>query len=359
MKHLLETYSRLNLNNRIVMAPMTRSRATPDHIPTPIMATYYGQRAGAGLIITEGVAPSPNGVGYARIPGIYTPEQAEAWKAVASEVHAQGGTIFMQLMHTGRISHPENMPEGARVLAPSPIAATQTKMYVDGKGELDLPVPKEMNKRDIAVTVAEYAQAAKYAIEAGFDGVEIHGANGYLVEQFLNPGSNLREDDYGGSPGKRNRFALEVATAVVSAIGGERTGIRLSPNGVFNDVGPFDEQHEQFDRLVKDLDTLGLIYVHLVNHEALGANPLPEEIRRSIRTGFTRTLILSGGYDAERAERELKAGFGDLIAFGRPFISNPDLPQRVEKKAEWSEPDMSTFYTPGEKGYTDYPSLTA
>ena len=359
MKALFRPHNKLDLKNRIVMAPMTRCRATADHIPTPVMATYYGQRATAGLIISEGVAPSPNGVGYARIPGIYTQEQMEAWKPIAAAVHRKGGKIFMQLMHTGRISHPQNMPEESQVLAPSAIAAGNTKMYVDGAGELELPLPSEMTAEDIKKTVKEYAQAARWAVEAGFDGVEIHGANGYLVEQFLNPASNQREDAYGGTPGNRNRFALEVAEAVISAIGSTRTGIRLSPNGVFNDVGPFEGQQQQYENLVRGLDTLEVAYIHLVNHEALGANPLPEDLRDSIREAYNGTLILSGGYDAERASEDLENGRGDLIAFGRPFISNPDLTERIRKGAAFSDPDFSTFYTPGEQGYTDYPKMNS
>lgn len=357
MTSLFKRYPRMGLKNRIVMAPMTRCRATPDHLPTPIMAEYYGQRASAGLIITEGVAPSPNGVGYARIPGIYTEAQMEAWKPVARAVHREGGHIFMQLMHTGRISHPRNMPEGSRVLAPSAIPADSTKMYVDGAGELELPVPAAMSASEIKTTVKEYAEAARRAIESGFDGVELHGANGYLIEQFLNPGSNNREDEYGGTPGSRNRFALEVATAVVSAIGAAKTGIRLSPNGAFNGLGPFEGQETQYEQLVRGLDTLEVAYIHLVDHEALGANPLPDAIRNRIRTIYGGTLILSGGYDATAASAHLEEGQGDLIAFGRPFIANPDLPKRIAEGAAWAEPDPSTFYTPGEAGYTDYPTL--
>ncbi|MBC2839005.1 alkene reductase [Robiginitalea sp. SC105] len=356
-KILFEPYDRMNLKNRVVMAPMTRSRATADHIPTPLMAEYYGQRSGAGLIITEGTAPSPNGAGYPRIPGIYTPEQMEAWKPIPEAVHKNGAKIFLQLMHTGRISHPGNMPEGSRVLAPSAIVAQTTKMYVDGKGEQPLPTPSAMTGEDIRNTIAEYVQASEWAVEAGFDGVELHAANGYLIEQFLNPGSNQRTDAYGGSPANRNRFALEVAEAVCSAIGGDRTGIRLSPNGVFNDLSGFDGQHEQFDVLAWNMDTLGLTYLHLVNHEAMGAAPLPDEIRRSIRDRFTGTLILSGGYDAEKAERHLSAGFGNLVAFGRPFIANPDLVARMKHGEPLNDPDFDTFYTPGAKGYTDYPKL--
>lgn len=356
-KLLFETYDKMQLKNRVVMAPMTRSRATPDHVPIPLMAEYYGQRAGAGLIVTEGTAPSPNGVGYPRIPGIYTPEQMEAWKPVPRAVHERGAKIFMQLMHTGRISHPDNMPAGSRVLAPSAIVAQQTKMYVDGKGELPLPTPAEMTEEDIERTVSEFTQAATSAIQAGFDGVELHAANGYLLEEFLNPGANLRTDAYGGNPANRNRFVLRVAEAVTQAIGAGRTGIRLSPNGTFNDLEGFDGQHEQYDMLASGLGVLGIRYIHLVNHESMGATPLPDEIRRSIREAFPGTLILSGGYDAETAERHLQARFGDLIAFGRPFLANPDLVVRMREEGPLNEPHYETFYTPGAEGYTDYPTL--
>ena len=214
-----------------------------------------------------------------------------------------------------------------------------------------------MSETDIKATVKEYAAAARRAVEAGFDGVEIHGANGYLIEQFLNPGVNQRTDAYGGTAGNRNRFALEVAEAVITAIGASRTGIRLSPNGSFNDVGPFKGQEEQYEHLVRGLDTLGVVYIHLVNHEALGSTPLPDALRQSIREAYGGTLILSGGYDGDRAEEDLKDGKGDLIAFGRPFIANPDLPERFRTGAELAEPDYDTFYTPGEKGYIDYPAL--
>ncbi|MFD0860605.1 alkene reductase [Sungkyunkwania multivorans] len=357
-KNLLSPYSRnLELKNKVVMAPMTRSRATDDHIPTEIMATYYGQRSGAGLIITEGTAPSPNGVGYPRIPGIYNPEQTTAWKKVTDAVHDNGGKIFIQLMHTGRISHPENMPAGAQVLSSSALAAHTTKMYVDGKGEQPLPTPKAMTQRDIELVIEEYVEAANNAIKAGFDGVEVHAANGYLIEQFLNPVANERDDSYGGSMENRNRLAIEIVKRVADQIGKEKTGIRLSPNGVMNDIKGFDGQHEQYDMLAENLNEIGIAYIHLVNHESMGAAPLPEEIRRSIRKKFNGTLILSGGYDPETAERHLQANFGDLVAFGRPFIANPDLIERWKEDAQLNEPKQDLFYTPGREGYIDYPAM--
>jgi len=356
---LLEKYEndRLNLKNRVVMGPMTRSRATSEHIPTEIMQTYYHQRSGAGLILTEGVAPSPNGVGYPRIPGIYNQAQTEAWKPITKAVKQEGTKFFMQLMHTGRISHPDNMPDDARVLAPSAIQPTETKMYVDGKGEEEIPTPEVMSKDDIENEIQQFVNAAKNAIDAGFDGVEIHGANGYLVEQFINAGTNQREDEWGGDDAGRSKFALAVTQRVAEAIGKDKVGIRLSPNGAFNDIKAFEGQESTFNYLSKALDQLGILYIHLVNHESFGANPLPEDIRANIRNNFNGILILSGGYGHENAQADLDADKGDLVAFSRPFISNPDLVKRFKEDAELADPDFNTFYTPGEEGYIDYPTL--
>lgn len=360
MNKLLNPYSdkHLSLQNRVVMAPMTRSRATADHVPTDIMATYYGGRATAGLLITEGVAPSPNGVGYARIPGIYNQEQVAAWKPVTDAVHANGGKIFVQLMHTGRVSHTSNMPTGAEVVAPSPIPASNTQMYVDGQGNLDLPVPKEMTQEDIQQAIQEFVTAAKNAVEAGFDGVEIHGANGYLVDQFINPHANQRTDEYGGSAANRSRFAIEVAKEVVAAIGAANTGIRFSPNGAFNDATPFEDQQETYTYLAEQLNSLDLAYIHLVDHSSMGAPALPVGIRDTFRAKFEGALILSGGYDGERAEKDLQDNLGDLVAFGRLFIPNPDLVARFSSGAPLNEPKPDLFYTPGPEGYIDYPTLS-
>lgn len=347
----------LSLKNRIAMAPMTRSRADQDHVPTDIMATYYGQRSGAGLIITEGTSPSPNGVGYPRIPGIYNQAQIDAWKPVTQAVHERGSKVFLQVMHTGRISHPLNLPEGARVLAPSAIAAANTEMYTDQEGNQALPVPAEMTQTELQEAISEYVQAAKNAVEAGFDGVELHSANGYLLEQFISPDTNQRSDHYGGSIENRARFVLEVARETIKAIGADKVGIRLSPYGVFNDLGIYDALDETYAYLASELDKLGLVYVHLVDHSAMGAPEVPERIKETIRKAFTGTLILSGGYDLDRAEADIQAGKADLVAIGRPFIANPDLLERYQEGAELAQPDFDTFYTPGEKGYTDYPVL--
>lgn len=343
------------LKNRMVMAPMTRSRAT-NNIPNDIMVEYYSLRADAGLLITEGTAPSANGLGYPRIPGIFNQAQIEGWKKVTDAVHAKGGKIFIQLMHTGRISHPLNMAAGAKVLAPSAIQAAG-QMYTDAAGMKDHPVPKAMNKADILATQEEYVQAARNAIEAGFDGVELHGANGYLIDQFNNPGSNQRTDEYGGSVENRTRFAIEVAAKVVAAIGADKTGIRLSPYGVYNDMASFDSHDEQFNYLATQLGKLKLAYLHIVDHSSQGAPEVPQSIKDSMKAAFNGVFIASGGLNKEKAEEILNNNQGDLVAFGVPFLANPDLVERFKNDAALNAPDMDTFFTPGEKGYNDYPVL--
>jgi N-ethylmaleimide reductase len=346
----------LNLKNRLVMAPMTRSRAVDANTPNALMAEYYAQRATAGLIITEGTSPSPNGLGYARIPALYNDAHVKGWQAVTSAVHARGGKIFVQLMHTGRVTHVSNLPAGAEVVGPGS-AVCPGEMYSDSLGMQPHSVPRAMTEADIAHAVGEYAKAAKLAREAGFDGVELHGANGYLIEQFLNPIVNQRSDGYGKTVEGRNRFALEVARAAVAAIGADRVGIRLSPYGVFNGTGPFPELEPQFLALAAELSSLGLLYVHLVDHSAMGAPPVPPAIKLRLRAGFSGLCILAGGFDRATGEAALLENRGDLIAFGRPFLANPDLVSRLRANAPLNAPDMTTFYTPGAKGYTDYPAL--
>jgi len=345
---------RITLTNRVVMAPMTRSRS-PGNIPSPLVATYYAQRANAGLIITEGTSPSPDGLGYARIPGIFSDEQIAAWRKVTDAVHKEGGRIFVQLMHTGRVGHPLNLPEGARVVGPSAKALDGT-MYTDQAGPQPHPAPHALTDAEIEATLNEYADAAEKAIQAGFDGVELHGANGYLIDQFLNVGANERTDRWGGSIENRARFAIEAAKRAANRIGSDRVGIRLSPYGAFNGMTADVETDALYVHLAQALSSLKLAYVHLVDHSSMGAPRPSPELFEAIRQTFQGTLVLSGGYDVERAERDIQAGQGDLVAFGRLYISNPELVTRLRDGLPLANPDYTTFYTPGEKGYTDYPA---
>ena len=345
-----------SLKNRTVMAPMTRSRAVDANTPNPLMAEYYGQRASAGLIVTEGVSPSPNGLGYARIPGLFNAAQVAGWRLVTDAVHAEGGRIVVQFMHTGRVAHAANLPAGAEVVGPM-ASACPGEMYTDAQGMQPHSAPRAMSEADIAHAVAEFAQAARLAIEAGFDGIELHAANGYLIEQFLNANVNQRSDGYGGSVAGRNRFALEVARACVQAIGAERVGIRLSPYGVFNSTGAYADVEAQYVALVQELSAMGLMYLHVLDHSAMGAPPVPAALKAQLRSLFAGPFILAGGFDRDSAEAALAAGQADLIAFARAFLANPDLVKRMQSGAALNAPDMTTFYTPGPKGYTDYPVL--
>lgn len=343
----------LDLKNRVVMAPMTRNRAT-DNLPNALMATYYGQRSEAGLIVTEGTAPAPSGLGYARMPGLFDDAHVRGWRQTVDAVHAGGATIFVQLMHAGRVGHPLNLPAGARLLGPSAIAAPGT-MYTDQQGPQPHPVPEAMSDADIEQALAEFARSAELARAAGFDGVELHGANGYLIEQFLNTASNHRADRWGGTIDGRIRFAVEAARRVADRIGASRVGIRLSPFGVFGGMAPDADTPALYERLAGELSRLGLAYIHVVDHSGMGAPPVPSEVKAAIRAAFRGSLILSGGYDAARAEADLQAGRGDLVAFGRPFIANPRLVTRMRDGLPLASPDFTTLYTPGERGYTDYP----
>lgn len=352
------TCAALRLANRTVMSPMTRNRAVDNNTPNALMARYYEQRASAGLIITEGTSPSPNGLGYPRIPGLFNQDHVQAWKVVTQAVHAKGGKIVVQLMHCGRVASTENLPAGATTVGPTSTTLAG-EIYTDTKGMQAHAQPHAMTQADVDAAVAEFAHAARLAVEAGFDGVELHAANGYLIEQFLNANVNTRTDGYGGSPANRNRFALEVARATVAAIGAQRVGIRLSPYGVFNGTGGFPEVDAQYEALVKELSTMGLMYVHVLDHSAMGAPAVPAALKAALRAAFSGTMILAGGFDRNSAEAALAAGQADLIAFGRPFLCNPDLVARMQAGAAMNSPDMGTFYTPGEKGYTDYPALAA
>lgn len=348
----------LQLPNRVVMAPMTRCRATTDHVPTPVMAEYYAQRADAGLIISEGIGPDANGCGYARIPGLWNKDQVAGWMVVTDAVHAAGGRIAAQLMHTGRVGHPLNMSEGGELLGPSAVA-TPGEMYTDQQGMQPYPEPRAMTASEVKDAVQAYVTSARLAIAAGFDMVELHGANGYLIDQFLTPGVNVRDDEWGGSIERRGRFALAVADAVSAAIGAQRTGIRLSPRGAFNGITPWPEVEADFTWLAGELGSRGLAYLHIVDHSSMGAPAPGDDLKAAMREAFGGTVILSGGYDGARADADLAAARGELVAFGRPFISNPDLVARLRDGAELAAPDHATFYTPGAAGYTDYPAMGA
>jgi N-ethylmaleimide reductase len=344
----------LQLKNRVVMAPLTRSRAVDNNTPNDLMAEYYVQRAGAGLIITEGTSPSPNGLGYARIPGLFNAAHVAGWRKVTDGVHAQGAKIFVQLMHTGRVSHVANLPAGAKVVGPVAVAL-QGPIYTDAHGMQPHSAPRAMTADDIQHAVGEFVNAARLALEAGFDGIELHAANGYLLEQFLNANVNTRTDAYGGSAQNRNRFVLEVARATVAAIGANRVGIRVSPYGAANDTGAFDGVDEQYLALARELGALKLAYLHLVDHSSMGAPEVSAAFKARLRAAFGGTFVASGGYDRASAERALKEGRGDLVAFGRAWLANPDLIERMQAGLPLNAPDPTTFYTPGAKGYTDYP----
>lgn len=354
MNQLLNNYQKNNLvlKNHIVMAPMTRSRAI-GNIANDLMAEYYAQRSGAGLIITEGTAPVADALGYPRIPGIFTEEQIEGWKKTTSAVHQQDSKIFLQLMHTGRIGHPDNLPEGALIRGASTIKAAG-QIFTDTKGLQDHGQPVALTTEEIKNIIEDFATAAKNALLAGFDGVEIHAANGYLPEQFLNPNVNNREDEYGGSIINRAKFTLQVVERTVAAIGGSKVGIRISPFSATADMLPYnaDEVVETYSHLAKEIDKMDIGYVHL------GANPnTTQQTLDTIRSAFKGSIILSNGLSPETAEAALNGSFADLVAFGRSFLANPDFVTRIELGAPLNPVDFATLYTPDAKGYTDYPTL--
>jgi N-ethylmaleimide reductase len=355
----------LRLANRIVMAPLTRNRA-PDAIPTPLMTEYYTQRATAGLIITEATAISHQAQGYADVPGLYGTEQLDGWKPITEAVHDAGGKIVVQLWHVGRVSHTDLQPNGGKPVAPSAITAkTKTVLIRDGVPTfVATSEPRALDAAELPDIVHTYQAAARNAVEtAGFDGVEIHAANGYLLDQFLKSGSNQRTDDYGGSLKNRARLLLEVVRAVAGAIGGGRTGIRLSPVTLSNDAYDADPQ-PLFDYVVKQLAKLNLAYIHIIEGATGGARDLPDrpfdyaELKAAYRAaGGKGAWMVNNGYNQELAEQAVKDGSADLIAFGKPFIANPDLVARLRGNAPLNTPDQATFYGGGAKGYTDYPAL--
>ncbi len=339
------------LSNRIVMAPLTRSRAGPGCVPQPMNATYYAQRASAGLIITEGAHIAERGIGYPDTPGIHTPEQVEGWRGVVKAVHALGGRIFLQLRHAGRASHPSLQPDGGTPVAPSPVMPEGEAMTYEGA--TPFITPRELTLSEIAAVVEEFRQAAANARAAGFDGVEVDAAGGYLIDQFLRDGANQRTDGYGGAAANRARFLLEVIGAVVGEWGAERVGVRLSPVSAQNDMDDSDPQGT-FGAVVDRLSPLGLAYLHVVE-------PL-ETVERfdfaALRYAFRGPYIASGGYDLEDASGALDMGAADLVSFGTLFVANPDLPRRFAEGAPLNEPDYDSFFGGDEQGYTDYPALT-
>lgn len=353
MENLFSTHrlGGITLGNRIVMAPMTRSRAV-NNLPNQLMAEYYGQRASAGLIITEGTSPSPNGLGYARIPGIFSDEQVQGWKVVTDEVHRKNGRIFVQLMHTGRVSHPENLPPEAKAVAPSAVPLETTKIWVDGHGALGVPIATPLTTSEVEEVIIEHVYAAQRAMEAGFDGVELHGANGYLIEQFLNPHTNTRDDIYGGNIENRSRFLLEIAEGVAKAIGKEKLGVRVSPFSEVHEMPAYPEAQATYLYVGKKLNELGIVYLHVTDNTVKGQ---PDAFSQELRKIFRNTLILSGGYSATAAEDVVENGLADLVSFARPFIPNPDLVERFRNKLPLNQPKFDLFYTPGREGYVDYP----
>lgn len=338
------------LPNRMVMAPMTRSRADEAGIPGDLTASYYAQRAGAGLIISEGVFPTAMGKGYVRTPGIATDAQVAGWKQVTDAVHARGGRIFMQLMHCGRVSHPSLLPGGAVPVAPSAIRP-KGQTWTDS-GLQDMVTPQALSLAGIAQVVDDYRQATHRALAAGFDGVELHAASGYLPEQFLSSGSNHRTDDYGGSVANRSRFVIEVLQAMVAEAGGERVGIKISPEMGYNDIVDAAPQ-ETYAGLVERMRGLGLAYLHV----ALFGTPV--DYHALLRPRFDGAYLAGGGLDQARAETLLSAGRADAAVFGSAFLANPDLPERFRRGATLNAPDKATFFTPGAQGYTDYATLDA
>jgi N-ethylmaleimide reductase len=344
-----------DLPHRILLAPMTRSRAAEGMVPTELTAEYYAQRASAALVVTEGVQPSAVGQGYSTTPGIHTDEQAEGWRRVADAVHARDGRIVVQLMHAGRVAHPDNK-DGLESVAPSAVQAPGQMFTPSGMQPMALP--RELTTDEVPAVVEEFAQAARNAVAAGLDGVEVHGANGYLVHQFLAPSTNLRTDEYGGSPAARARFAIEVVTAVAEAIGPDRVGLRISPGNGANGVAEDDAEDLEatYTALVQGIAPLGIAYLSVHNDPR-------EDLVKRLRGIFGGTLVANDGFanmtSKESAQQMLDLGLADAVAVGRQFLANPDLPRRWQLDAELNEPDPTTFYGGDHRGYTDYPALSA
>jgi 2,4-dienoyl-CoA reductase-like NADH-dependent reductase (Old Yellow Enzyme family) len=342
---------KMRLPNRMAMAPMTRGRAHADGTPSDISADYYAQRASLGLVITEGTQPSEDGQGYLNTPGIHTGSHVEGWRGIGTAVHQAGGRMFIQLMHVGRMSHPDNTPHHRQPVAPSAIAPG-VDMFT-ARGLLPIPEPRALVREEIAAVTREFVHAARLAVEAGADGVEIHAANGYLIHQFIAPNANKRDDEYGGSIENRIRFALEVARAVAEAIGPHRTGIRMSPGMKLGGIDEGAEGPELYRRLVAELDGLGLAYLHLVH---IGDEALLADLRKA----WTGVLILNrAGGGRERIGQDIAAGLADMEAYGQMVLANPDFAARIRAGAALNEPRKELYYAGGPAGYTDYPTLEA
>ncbi len=355
------------LKNRVVLPPLTRQRAAqPGNIPTDLMATYYRQRASAGLLITEGTQIEPRGQGYAWTPGIHTDEQIAGWRKVTDAVHAEGGIIFAQLWHVGRVSHNALQPDGAAPVAPSAIQPQQAKAFIATGADtgvlVEPPVPRALTTAEVKDVVALYAQAARNALEAGFDGVEIHAANGYLVNQFISQHANTRDDEYGGSLQNRLRFLREIVAAVGAVVGPQRLGVRFSPlfSGTDEErvyIGLVeDDPHATYVAAAQVLQDAGVGYLSIAEADWDNAPELPATFRQALRTTFSGRIMYAGRYTAERGDALLKANLADLIAFGRPFIANPDLPARIVNGWPLNAVDAGTMYGGGAQGYTDYPT---
>ncbi len=353
---------RYDLPNRIVMSAMTRSRATEEGIPTSLMALYYEQRATAGLIVTEAAQVSLTGVGYPFTPGIHNPEQADGWKVVTNSVHQKGGRIFCQLFHAGRISVPQLQPEGSRPVSASDVRP-QGEAWTAG-GMVPYEAPRPLESEEVDMVTESYRRASEFALESGFDGVELHSANGYLPDQFLQDGTNHREDRYGGPPESRIRFVMEVLEALIGVWGADLVGLHISPGNPYNSMHDSDPE-SLYSCLVNAVNPLGLAYLHVseINlaspgtHKEASYNGGPNALTRKLRQLYSGTYITNGGYTGESASRTLGSGEADLVSFGRPFISNPDLPERLRRGAPLNDPDPATFYGGGARGYTDYPVL--
>jgi len=350
------TLGPLTLANRMVMAPLTRNRAGAGATPTELAIEYYRQRASAGLIITEATQISPQGVGYPNTPGIHSGEQAAAWRKVTDAVHKEGGHIFLQLWHVGRISHPSLQPEGALPVAPSAIKPDGEAVTYEGMQAF--VTPRALEREELPGIVAQYRNAAAKALSAGFDGVEIHAANGYLLDQFLRDGSNQRTDAYGGSIENRFRLLREVTEAVIEVWGADRVGARLSPLNAFNSMADSNPE-KTFSYAARELGRLGLVYLHAVEGASLDGSDPRRVARTAIAKDFPGLYIANGGYDKARAVASVTAGESDLVAFGKLYIANPDLAERFAQDAPLNTPDAATFYGGDGRGYTDYPRLTA